>query len=212
MPIHDPYGELGLDRKATDDDIGRAFRKLAARYHPDRNPGDPAAEEKFKRIAEAYRILHDPKARAAFDRGGEEEVRVQTGFRGFDTSEDVMSHFGDLLGGLFGGRVRHRAFRDALPGFMMEEEPQDGESSTLEREVRVDVATAALGGTVDVPLPRGGVAEMRLPPGTQPGQVFRLAGQGLGGDLFVRVRVDVPRTLSAEQRRLLEALRRTIRR
>ena len=208
MSIHDPYAELGLSRDASDDDIGRAFRKLAARYHPDRNPGDPSAEERFKRIAEAYRVLHDPKARAAYDRGGEEEVRVQTGFRGFDSSEDVMSHFGDLLGGLFGDGVRHRAFRDAMPGFMMEEEP-----STAEREeVGVDVATAALGGTVDVPLPNGRTAEMRLPSGTQPGQVFRQAGQGVGGDLFVKVRVDVPRALSAEQRKLLQAFQRTLRR
>jgi DnaJ-class molecular chaperone len=212
MPIHDPYEELGLKRDATDDDIGRAFRKLAARYHPDRNPGNAASEEKFKRIAEAYRILHDSKARAAYDRGGEEEVRVQTGFRGFDTSQDVMSHFGDLLGGLFGGRVRHRAFRDAMPEFLMEEEPQEDVSSNAQEEVRIDFTTAALGGTVEVPLPRGGVAEMRVPPGTQPGQIFRLAGQGVGGDLLVRVRVELPRTLSAEQRSLLVAFQRTLRR
>lgn len=207
MPIHDPYQELGLARDASDDEIGRAFRKLAARYHPDRHPGDRAAEEKFKRIAEAYRVLHDPKARAAYDQGGDEEVRVQTGFRGFDSSEDVLSHFGDLLGGLFGGGIRRRAFRDAMPGFMVEEEP-----AQTDREVVVDMATATLGGTVDVPLPSGRTAEMRLPPGTQPGQGFRLAGQGVEGDFLVRVRVELPRTLTAEQRRLLEAFQRTLRR
>ena len=215
MRIQDPYRELGVGRDATDDQINQAFRKLAAQYHPDRNPGDAKAEERFKRVAEAYRILHDPKARAAYDRGGEEEVRAQTGFRGFDSGEEVMSHFGDILGSLFGGRFggqfRRRAIRDAMPEFWVEEETKPSEPEAA-LEVPLDVATAALGGTVDVPLPRGRTAEMRVPPGTQPGQVFRLAGQGVNGDLLVRVRIAIPRSLSPEARRLFEALRKTLRR
>jgi len=206
MPDRDYYAELGVPRNATDDDLGRAFRKLAAKYHPDRNPGDKAAEEKFRRIAEAYNVLHDPKARAAFDRGGEEQVRVDTGFHGFDSTEDILSHFGDLFGGLFDGRVRRRVFRDAAPDYVVRQEP-----ANTEMEVTIDVALAALGGTIDIPLPRGRTAEMKLPPGTQAGQIFRLGGQGIdGGDLLVRVDVEIPRSLTREQRRLMEELRRSL--
>ena len=107
----DYYADLGVSRTATGDEIGAAFRKLAAKYHPDRNPGDKSAEQKFTRIAEAYNVLKDPKTREAYDRGGSEKVAADTGFRGFDSSEDVFSHFGDIFGELFGNRVRARAFR-----------------------------------------------------------------------------------------------------
>src|SRR6185503_6322402 len=81
----DYYADLGVSKTASADEIGRAFRKLAARYHPDRNPGDKSAEENFKRIAEAYNVLSDPKSRAAYDRGGSRQVEADTGFHGFDT-------------------------------------------------------------------------------------------------------------------------------
>ncbi len=109
MAARDYYAELGVARDASSDDIRRAFRKLAAQHHPDRNPGDKAAEEKFKRLAEAYNVLNDSKARAAFDRGGQAEVEADTGFRGFDRTEDVFRHFGDIFGDLFGERVRQEA-------------------------------------------------------------------------------------------------------
>ncbi len=209
----DYYADLGVSKTATSDEIGKAFRKLAAKYHPDRNPGDKAAEEKFKRIAEAYNVLSDPKARAAYDQGGEEQVRVDTGFRGFDTTEDIFSHFGDLFGELFGSRVRARAYRRWPEAYETEIEvyPEPGDSLDLRREVNVSVFTALLGGTVDVPLAEG-TAEMTVPPGTQPGQQFRLAGQGYRGrgrrgDVIVTVHVEIPRRLTPAQRRLLEQAR-----
>src|SRR5881394_3714146 len=109
MPDPDYYSELGVARDAGSEDIRRAFRKLAAQYHPDRHPGDKAAEAKFKKIAEAYNVLDDPKARAAYDRGGQTQVEADTGFRGFNTTEDVFSRFGDVFGDLFGDRVRRSA-------------------------------------------------------------------------------------------------------
>ncbi len=83
----DYYADLGVSRTASTEEINAAFRKLAAKYHPDRNPGDKAAEQKFTRMAEAYNVLKDPKSREAYDRGGSEQVAADTGFRGFDSSE-----------------------------------------------------------------------------------------------------------------------------
>ena len=206
----DYYADLGILKNATADEIGSAFRKLAAKYHPDRNPGDRAAEEKFKRVAEAYNVLRDPKSRAAYDRGGSEQVEMDTGFRGFDSTEDIFSHFGDLFGELFGSRVRARAYRRWSEDF--DEEPE--ESLDVRSEVSVNVFTAMLGGTVDVPT-AAGTAEMTVPAGTQPGRRFRLAGQGRRGrngrrgDVIVTVRVEIPRRLTPAQRSLLEQARRT---
>lgn len=204
----DYYADLGVARTATVEEISSAFRKLAARYHPDRNPGNKSAEEQFKRIAEAYNVLRDPKSRAAYDQGGFEQVRVEPGFRGFDSTEDIFSHFGDLFGEMFGRRVRARAYRRWPDEF-------DGESDLdLRREVSISVFTAMLGGSVDVPLAEG-TAEMTVPAGTQPGQQFRLAGQGTRdrrgrrGDVIVTVRVEIPRRLTPAQRRLLEQARLT---
>jgi DnaJ-class molecular chaperone len=210
----DYYGDLGVSKDASADEISRAFRKLAAKYHPDRNPGDKSAEEKFKRIAEAYNVLRDPQSRATYDRGGSEQVRIEPGFRGFDSAEDVFSHFGDMFGDLFGPRVRARAYRRWPEEYETEIEvyPEPGESLDLRREVTTGVFTALLGGSVDVPLSEG-TAEMTVPPGTQPGQQFRLAGQGhrdrrgRRGDVIVTVRVEIPRRLTPAQRRLLEQAR-----
>lgn len=210
----DYYADLGVSRTASQDEISAAFRKLAARYHPDRNPGDKSAEEKFKRVAEAYNVLRDPKSRGSYDRGGFEQVRVDPGFRGFDSAEDVFSHFGDLFGELFGGRVRARAYRRWPQEFETEIDvyPEPAETLDLRREVTINVFTAMLGGSVDVPLAEG-TAEMTVPPGTQPGQQFRLAGQGhrdrrgRRGDVIVTVRVEIPRRLTPAQRRLLEQAR-----
>jgi DnaJ-class molecular chaperone len=192
--IGDPYQELGVSRDATPEEIGKAFRRLAARWHPDRNPGDKDAEERFKRIADAYGILSDPRAREAFDRGGEERVRTETGFDGFGNLDEVFARFGDLFGGA--ARVSRRRW----PGTIVE---------PFEALLRVDVFTALLGGTVDLQLPKGRV-EMRIPAGTQPGQTFRLRGQGSPDgacDALLRVEIDLPRTLTPAQRRLLEQAR-----
>jgi DnaJ-class molecular chaperone len=208
----DYYADLEVSKTATTDEIGRAFRKLAAKYHPDRNPGDKSAEEKFKLIANAYNVLSDPKARAAYDRGGQEQVRVDTGFRGFDSTEDIFSHFGDVFGELFGNRFRTRAYRRWPAEFDVEADPDP--VLDLRREVTISAFTAMLGGTVDVPT-ENGTAEMTVPPGTQPERRFRLAGQGRRdrtgrrGDVIVTVHVEIPRRLTPAQRSLLEQARRS---
>jgi molecular chaperone DnaJ len=96
---HDYYEVLGVARSASDGEIKSAYRKLALKYHPDRNPGDHTAEEKFKEAAEAYAILADADKRAAYDRFGHAGVgQASGGPQGFDPS--VFSDFGDILGGL----------------------------------------------------------------------------------------------------------------
>jgi molecular chaperone DnaJ len=95
----DYYEVLGIDRSASRDQIKAAYRKLAVKYHPDRNPGDSQAEENFKEAAEAYAVLSDPEKRGQYDRFGHEAVGSQP-FGGFDAS--IFGDFADILGNLFG--------------------------------------------------------------------------------------------------------------
>ena len=103
----------GSGREASAEDLRRAFRKMAAQYHPDRNPGDKTAEARFKRIADAYKVLDDPKSKAAYDQGGQSRVEADTGFRGFTSSEDIFSRYGDIFGDLLGDRVPRVAPEEA---------------------------------------------------------------------------------------------------
>lgn len=107
MAKRDYYEILGVDRKASGPDVKRAYRKLALKYHPDKNPDDSAAEEKFKEAAEAYEVLQDDQKRAQYDRFGHEGLRGSggpggQGFGGMNM-EDIFSQFGDIFGGGFGG-------------------------------------------------------------------------------------------------------------
>jgi molecular chaperone DnaJ len=111
----DYYEVLGVSRNASDEDIKRAYRKLAMNYHPDRNPGDRESEEKFKEAAEAYEVLRDPQKRDLFDRYGHEGLS-STGFRGFSGFEDIFSSFGDIFEDVFGFSGRRRTATQERPG------------------------------------------------------------------------------------------------
>ena len=104
----DYYEVLGLSKGASDDEIKKAFRKLAMKYHPDKNPGDKEAEEKFKEINEAYAVLSDPEQKSKYDRFGHAGVDPNSfagggGFGGFGGFEDIFDMFGSAFGGGFGG-------------------------------------------------------------------------------------------------------------
>ncbi|MBP7094376.1 MAG: J domain-containing protein [Candidatus Kapabacteria bacterium] len=131
MNFNDYYKELELERTATDDEIKKAFRKLARQYHPDTNPDKPGAEEKFKRISEAYEVLSDKTKRAKYDQLSSQTSAYQRGGRprsggpqvSMDDVGDMFSgtSFGDLLSELFGGgggrttRTRTAQARPAPP-------------------------------------------------------------------------------------------------
>lgn len=111
MQKRDYYEVLGIARDAGEAEIKKAYRKLAMKYHPDKNPGDQEAEDRFKEAAEAYEVLHDREKRQIYDRYGHEGLQG-TGFQGFSGFEDIFSSFGDIFEDFFGfggGRRRGRS-------------------------------------------------------------------------------------------------------
>lgn len=106
----DYYDLLGVSREADASEIKRAYRQLAMKYHPDRNPGDRDAEERFKEAAEAYQVLSDPDRRRTYDMFGHDGLHGQ-GAQGSAGFEDIFGQFGDLFGDIFGGRGQRRSQR-----------------------------------------------------------------------------------------------------
>ena len=126
MTKRDYYEVLGVEKNASKDDLKKAYRKMAMQYHPDRNPDNKEAEEKFKEAAEAYEVLSDDDKRARYDRFGHDGIRANGyGSPGFTDINDIFSHFSDIFGGggsifddFFGGSQRSRGRRHStgVPG------------------------------------------------------------------------------------------------
>ena len=136
--MRDFYEVLGVSREASDGEIKKAFRRLAREYHPDRNAGDPEAEERFKELANAYKVLSDPEQRARYDRFGPEGLGGGPGGPGgFGATEDIFSAFGDLFSDFFGGG-RRRPSRGA----------------DLRLDLELSFAEAVHGVTKEVEVPR----------------------------------------------------------
>lgn len=108
--MRDLYEVLGVERQASASDLKRAYRTLAQKYHPDKNPDDKDAEEKFKEVSNAYQVLADDEQRSLYDRFGFDGIRSngRGGGAGFSNVEDIFSAFGDLFGDFFGGRSSGR--------------------------------------------------------------------------------------------------------
>jgi curved DNA-binding protein len=193
----DLYALLGVARTATEDEIRKAYRKLARKFHPDVNPNDKKAEDRFKEISLAYEVLSDKEKRARYDEFGADSLA-----QGFDPEQareyarwsrgarrspfressesDVDVDIEDLLGGLFGAR-RERG-------------PARGRDA--EGEIEVDFLDAVRGGEVRIQFAGRGTLRVKVPPGTDTGTRIRLAGQGdpgtqsgPPGDLYLTVRV-----------------------
>lgn len=190
-----PYDILGVERTAGEDEIRKAFRKLAKQYHPDLNPGNKDAEARFKEVNAAYDLLSDPGKRARFDRGeidaeGREtfahaHAHAGAGAQGFRfRREGGAEDLGDLFSHLFGER-----FGGGHGDFRMR-------GGDVRHAVTVDFMDAALGARRRVTLADGRSLDVTIPAGLREGQVLRLKGQGapgfggdVAGDLLLEVHV-----------------------
>ncbi len=169
MP-RDYYEVLGVAKTAGEDDIKKAYRKLAMEHHPDRNPGDAEAEARFKEAAEAYDVLRDADKRARYDRFG--HAGVNGGGGGFSSTEDVFSHFGDIFGDLFGFSMGGRA--------ASRNRPRRG--SDLRYNLGISFRQAAKGDNVPIRIPRnepcGECQGSGSASGTSPETCRRCGGMG----------------------------------
>ncbi len=140
MAKEDYYQLLNVARNASDDDIKKSFRRLAMKYHPDRNRDNPEAEEQFKKIKEAYEILSDPKKRSAYDQFGHAGVDPSMGGGGFGGGANFSDIFGDVFGDIFngGGRARGGAQRGSDLRYNLEISLEEAVSGT---EVKIPVPT-----------------------------------------------------------------------
>jgi DnaJ-class molecular chaperone len=180
----DPYTTLGVKKDATPDDIQKAYRRLAKKLHPDLNPGNKTAEEKFKEVSAAYDMLSDPEKRARFDRGeidasGTERPRQQyyrdfadQGGRSAYTNNAGFSDFGDYAGAedilseIFG--------RDGRAG-------RRRRGQDVHYHLDLGFLDAINGGKQSLVLPDSSALDVSIPPGTRDGQVLRLKGKGRSG-------------------------------
>jgi len=170
----DYYEVLGVSREATDNELKSSYRKLALKYHPDRNPGDKVAEEKFKEAAEAYAVLCDPEKRGLYDRFGHQAVSSSSGGPGFDPSVfSEFGDFGDILGNMFG-------FGDLFGGGRRRGGPQRG--ADLRYDLEIAFGEAAKGTETSVQIPRQETCEAcsgsGAAPGSSPTTCSQCRGQG----------------------------------
>jgi len=183
----DLYSVLSVPKTASAEDITKAYRKLAKKLHPDLNPGDKAAEEKFKKVTAAYDILGDAEKRGRYDRGeidaSGQETPQQRYYREYAGGEDGARYrstagfedigaFSDLFGDLFGERGGMRGGRGAR--FSMR-------GSDAQYRLDVDFLDAVNGTKTRITLPDGGTLDVTIPPGVADGQVLRLRGKGNPG-------------------------------
>jgi molecular chaperone DnaJ len=163
----DYYEVLGVEKGASPQDIKRAYRKAAMQHHPDRNPGNKEAEERFKEAAEAFEVLNDEGKRKLYDQYGHEGP-ARAGFGGFQGADEIFSRFGDLFGDLFGGFGGRRGG------------PQRG--ADLKTRVVVPFAEAVTGVEREVTIPRRDACEdcdgSGAAAGTQPQTCSTCGGQG----------------------------------
>ncbi len=210
MPEQDLYAALGVARNADADTIKKAFRAAAMRYHPDRNPGNKPAEDRFKAVNRAYEVLSDPQRRQMYDQYGEVSLR-----EGFDPSHLRQSRGPWSTGGavniedLFGGggqpqgpdvsQIFDQFFQGGrgpgMGGFGGPGRPGPrSQGRNLEAEISVDLPTAVRGGEISINF-NGQPLRVRIPSGVKPGAKVRVPGRGMAapagapGDLILTLRI-----------------------
>lgn len=215
MPAQKNYYQiLGVSENASPDDVKKAYRQLAKRHHPDANPNNKGAEEKFKEISEAYYVLSDPKKRQEYDAykragfsGGLGGGRGFQGAQGFNFDEILrsfrgMGGRGGRTGFRFSGRMGN--FEDIFGAFGGEREAEEEEwgevsrfSSDLGATLRISRPRAQKGGEVSFTTNEGKKITVRIPAGIVPGKKLRLAGQGKRcptcshpGDLILMIKIE----------------------
>jgi DnaJ-class molecular chaperone len=187
----DPYQVLGVPRGAGADDIRKAFRKLAKKHHPDANPGDKAAEERFKQVSAAFDILGDAEKRRKFD-AGEIDADGRETFRGFGGGPGQGGPFGgggaggfegadfsDIFGEMFGrraGRGGPRGGAGPGPGAGFSPKGPD-----VRARLEIDLEEAILGGKKRISFQDGRTLDVTIPAGASDGQTLRLRGHGEPG-------------------------------
>ena len=151
MEKRDYYEVLGVSRSSSGDEIKRAYRKLALKYHPDHNPDDPEAEANFKEAAEAYEVLRDQNRRAQYDQFGHAGMNGGFGgFGGFGSTEDIFAHFGDIFGDLFGF---------GMGGGRRGSGPRPQAGADLRYDLTVSFMQAAKGDEIPLRIPRNAQCE-----------------------------------------------------
>ena len=195
----DFYRELGVAKNATQDEIKKAYRKLAKQYHPDRNPDDKVAEDRFKKISAAYSVLSDTEKRQRYDQYGTRGVRDDFGAGAQFNFEDLFASAGGNFGGQgFGGGSFN--FGDLFGGGQQQRrQPQRPQAvpETLDCDVTLSLPEALEGKETSVSFndAHGGrTIKFRVPPGAEPGDELKLKGKGprtngMAGDLRIRIHV-----------------------
>ena len=205
--MRDYYEILGVDRGATPEEIKKAYRKLAVQYHPDKNPGDKVAEEKFKEASNAYSVLSDADKRRVYDTRGHAGVSGM-GFEGYRTMDDIFENLNldDIFGRGFGGFGGFGdAFGDAF-GQRRTTAPTRGRD--IRMNISIPFSDAVLGSKKEVTVQEKRIT-LTIPPGIQDGKALRIRGYGetLGigtsGDLLVTVSVQPHPTLTRDGSDLL---------
>lgn len=203
MAKQDYYSVLGMRRNASDKEIKQAYRRLARQYHPDVNPGDAAAEQKFKEISEAYSVLSNPESRKKYDRFGHQAFA--TGFDpAFAGSGGFAGGYSANLKDFFGGRTSFEGlgsiFEELWGGGRQRTQQAPASGQDLEHTVEVSFEEAVRGTTAHVQLRRrdGGMERLhvKIPPGVDTGAKVRVPGKGEPGrssgppgDLYIVIRV-----------------------